>query len=247
MDSIDNDTEPGASLRPEIRQKFQARLSALDAWHKFLEWSLTKQAPSWIFRGQAQAWPLRPSIGRHEYKPELELLIFNEFKRHSVAYSAHGPAQSEWDWLALAQHHGLRTRLLDWTYNPLVAAYFACSPSPRGKKNGVICATEVRHFGFQDRVASEVPGPFSIAEICFLRTPSHVARIRAQKGMFSVHPHPDSPFPASKLTKFEIPAEFKASFRRLIYNLGVDAGFLMADLDGLCATLNWRHENGFIS
>lgn len=61
---------------------------------------------------------------------EYEKTIFDSFKRQALHYLASRP-KNQWKWLAVAQHNVLPTRLLDWTKNPLVAAYFAVAGNQR--------------------------------------------------------------------------------------------------------------------
>src|SRR3954451_2726659 len=63
-------------------------------------------------------------------KAELEEHILRNFIRYSRPYFDN-PPENEWEVLVAAQHHGLPTRLLDWTYSPLVAAHFATVESER--------------------------------------------------------------------------------------------------------------------
>src|ERR671914_233982 len=90
-----------------------------------------RRRDSGVYRGDGNAaWPLLTSLDKlggvnpPHSKADLEEHILRNFLRYSRPYLDQPPV-NEWEVLVSAQHHGLPTRLLDWTYSPLVAAHFA--------------------------------------------------------------------------------------------------------------------------
>ena len=101
-----------------------------------------------IYRGAADKdWRLVPSLNRvcaHDLS--LEQAVIRSFRKYG--YTDLAQYTGFWQLLPVAQHYGLPTRLLDWSYSPLVAAHFATEDTDAYDRDGAIwCidATEVKH------------------------------------------------------------------------------------------------------
>ena len=98
-------------------------------WPDFKKF-ITKFGENWAFRGQADTqWGLRNAIERTDFvhlNNRIEVDFLEEFERGARNYLSKDETPSHIiEWLALMQHHGAPTRLLDLTKSPFIAAYFA--------------------------------------------------------------------------------------------------------------------------
>jgi hypothetical protein len=172
--------------------------------------------------------------------------IFQRFKASAHPFLSTAPT-NDWDWLALAQHHGLPTRLLDWSTNPLVALYFAIgekvddpwlrreqldTPSYDGEAAFYVLRVKGPPISTHDS------DPFSCTGLFF---PTHVTRrISSQGGLFSIQEKPHHPLKYQSITKYTIPFSCRNDFLRELNLYGINHGFVFADLDGIARDLQER-------
>lgn len=222
------------------------------------------------FRGHSQIYnALAPSVHRGKYSEFIsikklypEKFFYERFKRYAPSIAKDLPKEKNYiEWLCLMQHHGLPTRLLDWTQNILVAVFFSVSdrkdkdgevfvldPMELNKQyeikfpsynNSVLNYIASEPFNNEDSKTTDKLHPKPKTPLAFLPNLSN-QRLSAQKGTFTIHPNNDEKHSIQNLVKsknslfrFIIPSKNKHNIYLELHNLGINFSSLFPDLDGL--------------
>ncbi len=228
------------------------------SWSELTAWVETLHAKKGqiVFRGEPSTeFDLRPKAGRVGRDPEAarrvpfkradEIAALERFKKDALPFVSPVP-RNDLEWLALARHYAVPTRLLDWSENPLVAAFFA---TQEAGVDGGPDHDAVIWFVSGLPVISSLEGcsPFEIEEVSIYRAPHIDPRIPAQYSVFTVHPDPTRPLTVAACPGLKcclIEARACAHIRSVLDFCGVNWAALARDLEGLARDVSWRFKWG---
>jgi FRG domain len=246
----------------------------IESWRQFRQIAAGPSYRSWAFRGQSDAnWKLLSTLSRYlmnfnvhkDAWPQQESRILRIFRRKAHLFLQHIPDEDDsFQWLALMQHHGAPTRLLDFTWSPYVAAFFALE---RATANAAVWALfppwlynkRTRTLRPSQRVEAHEIGPWVKGnyEKYFLPNEQRSViigephrmnqRIIAQSGTFVIPGVLDTPLdelaPGRAITKFIlVTSKLRKEALAELYKMNISHATLFPDIDGLARSLAYELE-----
>ena len=203
-----------------------------------------------LYRGlQKRSFKLIPSAGRAKTKRADvfsigdEKLVLKMFKQKAYSFLREH-MDDDLAVLSIAQHHGLPTRLMDWSRNPLVAAYFAVRDAFREGED--IEDSVIYVYYPDDKVDLEKKiEPFNISSVARYIPRYWDPRIVAQAGIFTVHNEPQTPFAPHNMDTVIIKHDVRQELKFALNGLGVHSGTMFPDLDGIAHHIQWLRTDAF--
>lgn len=229
----------------------------------------SKRAAGLVFRGQSDSkWDLSTTLERASKKrgaAGTETLLIQAFKSRAHQFGLPVPTKGDHlEWLALMQHYGVPTRLLDWTRSPYVAAYFAAERAAKDAEFFRVWAVDVvrlRGAAIQRLKVSELtklgdPNPFmkwfmgnTFLFVAPIQASRSNERLASQQGLFLCPGSLNSGFQRNlqemdgvgeHLLEIDFPVAMRCEVLSNLESMNINRATLFPGLEGFVQYLEMR-------